>query len=517
MSGPPSATPGDPPWWTTAVFYQIYPRSFCDTTGNGIGDLEGIRARLDHLVSLGIDAIWISPFYPSPMADHGYDVADYCDVDPMFGSLETFDALLADAHDRGLRVIVDWVPAHTSDQHPWFVASRSSTDNPKRDWYLWAGDDPDRPPTDWQATFPAGPAWTWDDTTSAWYSHTFTPQQPDLNWSNPEVQEAMLDTLRFWLDRGVDGLRMDVIHHIGRHHGRIADQAESATDPEHTHRHLRRIRELIDGYDGARVAVGETWILDTHEVATYYGHDDELHLCHNFRPQFAPWAAPEWRGEIDAAAAAFDPIGAWPTWLLSNHDIWRMATRYQNEAIVRCAAVVLLTLRGTPFIYAGDEFGLADADVPPEQVEDPAGFRDGCRAPVPWDQGPNHGWRRPDNWLPWPPEADTRNAAAQTGDPASVLELYRRLLMLRRSTPALHRGDQARLELGGDVVGWERTHHGERRIVLVNFGASPVDSVLADAGDDWTVALGTDPSLDGRRFDGRVAAHAAVVLEPTAS
>jgi len=280
-----------PPWWKTAVFYQIYPRSFCDTTGNGVGDIDGIRSKLDHIAGLGVDALWISPMYPSPMADHGYDVADYCDIDPLFGDLDAFDTMLAEAHQRGLRVIIDWVPAHTSDQHPWFTEARSSRDNPKRDWYLWAEGDPDTPPTPWTAMFPAGPAWTWDDVSGAWYSRTFTPEQPDLNWSNPDVQDAMHATLRFWLDRGVDGFRMDVIHFIGRDPQRIIDGAESAHDPAQTHAHLRAIRRLIDGYDHDRVAVGEVFILDTEQVASHYGNDDELHLCHNFPPEIAPWTA----------------------------------------------------------------------------------------------------------------------------------------------------------------------------------------------------------------------------------
>ena len=510
---PAAETPAtDLPWWKTAVFYQIYPRSFCDTTGNGVGDLDGIRSKLDHLAWLGVDAIWLSPLYPSPMADHGYDVADYCDIDHVFGTLDTFDAMLSEAHDRGLRVIVDWVPAHTSEQHPWFVESRSSPDNPKRDWYLWAGDDPASPPTSWQATFPPGPAWTWDDATGQWYSHTFTPQQPDLNWSNPEVQDAMLDTLRFWLDRGVDGFRMDVIHYIGRHPGRIAEQAESATDPDHTHRHLRRIRALVDGYDGDRVAVGETFVLDTHEVATYYGTGDELHLCHNFRPQFTPWDAAKWRDQIERAMAAFDPIDAWPTWLLANHDIPRPATRYESEAIARAVAVVVLTLRGTPFVYAGEELGLEDADVPPELVQDPAGFRDGCRAPIPWAAGPTHGWRRPDNWLPWPPDADRKNAELQRQDPTSMLHLYHRLLELRRMSPALHRGAQELLDTGPAVVGWRRSHGDDRCVVLVNFtdGEASVDGPEID--DGWQVVCSTEPGAQQRPFSGTMAPHAAAVL-----
>jgi alpha-glucosidase len=267
------------PWWKTAVTYQIYPRSFCDTSGNGIGDLDGVVAHLDHLVWLGIDAIWLSPVFRSPMVDHGYDVADYCDIDPLFGDLASMDRLIAEAHGRDIRVILDWVPNHSSDQHPWFLESRSSRDNPKRDWYIWRDGDPDSPPNNWQAEFPAGPAWRWDDHTGAWYLHMFTPEQPDLNWANPEVRAAMHDTLRFWLDRGVDGFRMDVVHAIGKPDGlpdRPSGPGTVLTEFDGTrfetgivHDHLRGIRAVLDEYDGDRMSIGEVYILDPHKVATF--------------------------------------------------------------------------------------------------------------------------------------------------------------------------------------------------------------------------------------------------------
>src|SRR5688572_7369555 len=294
------------PWWKSAVVYQIYPRSFADTDGDGVGAIERIRRRLPYLQWLGVDAIWLSPFSRSPMADFGYDVADYCDVDPLFGTLADFDRLLADAHDLGLRVLIDWVPNHTSDQHPWFVESRSSRHSPKRGWYVWRDGDPSTPPNRWKAAFTDGPAWTWDDATEQWYLHLFLPQQPDLDWTNPEVREAMHDVLRFWLDRGVDGFRVDVVHLLGKDPAlpdnppELAAVPQSAiNDHQSTHEILRELRLLLDGYDGDRMMVGEVYLLSTAKVARYYGQGDELHLAFNFPPLYAPWDADAWRRRIE--------------------------------------------------------------------------------------------------------------------------------------------------------------------------------------------------------------------------
>jgi len=366
------------PWWQTAVFYQIYPRSFLDTNGDGVGDLEGIRRRLDHLVWLGVDALWISPFFRSPMKDYGYDVSDYCDVDPLFGTLADFDRLLAEAKARGLRVIIDWVPNHTSDQHPWFREARASRHSGKRDWYIWRDGSPERPPNNWRAAFTKGPAWTWDEATRQWYLHLFLPEQPDLNWANPDVVAAMHDTLRFWLARGVDGFRMDVIHAIGKDPALPDVPAERAiipacalNDVESTHGLLRAIRGVLEEFPGERVMVGEVAVPWTEVVARYYGYGDELHLAFNFPPIFAAWEAGAWREQVDRAARELDPRGAWPTWVLSNHDNRRHRSRYGSEARARAAAVLLLGLRGTPFLYAGEELGLEDAVVPAERALDP--------------------------------------------------------------------------------------------------------------------------------------------------
>src|SRR5947209_3812887 len=422
------------PWWKEAVFYQIYPRSFADSNGDGVGDLEGIRRHLDHLQWLGVDGIWICPFYPSPMADFGYDVADYCDVDPLFGTLDDFDRLLADAHARDIRVIIDWVPNHTSDRHPWFVESRSSRDNPKRDWYVWrhgvpgpnaVAGGPDQRPNNWRAAF-GGDAWTWDETTEQWYLHLFLPQQPDLNWRNPDLVDAMHGVLRFWLDRGVDGFRIDVVQGLAKDR-ELADDPpgtvlprSSTNDHPDAHPILRELRRLVDGYPQEPVLVGEVYLLSTEQVVRYLGHGDQLHLAFDFTSLYAPWDAAAWRACVERVGAALGPVDAWPTWTLSNHDNVRHRTRYDGpagDARARAAAVLLLTVRGTPFLYEGEELGLEDAEIPPERVVDPGG-RDGCRAPIPWDPSPDHGWGVPGGgpergdgpWLPWPPEADVRNA-----------------------------------------------------------------------------------------------------------
>jgi alpha-glucosidase len=501
-----------------AVLYQIYPRSFCDTSGNGVGDLDGVRRHLDHLAWLGVDGLWLSPIFPSPMADHGYDVSDYCDVDPLFGSMATIDALVGEAHGRDLRVLLDWVPNHSSDRHPWFLESRSSRDNPKRDWYIWVDGTPDEPPTKWKAMFPAGPAWTWDETTRAWYHHRFTPQQPDLNWSNPEVEAAMLDTLRFWLDRGIDGFRMDVIHMIGKDLSRIGPDFPDATDPARTHEHLRRIRALMDGYDGDRVAVGEVYILDIDLVSSYIGtgpEGPELHLGFDFLPHYLEWAAEPWLTHLSQVEVALARRDAWPTWAFSSHDVSRIRTRLGgSEARARAAAVLLLGLRGTPFLYAGEELGLEDAIVPPELRVDPAGSRDGCRAPIPWDASADHGWTAGTPWLPWPPEPDVRNAAVLRDDPDSILHLYNRVLAARRASPALTAGAETFLPAGEDVLAFERrTPDGDRRIVVVNFADEP-RAFTPPPDTPWTIEVDSTTPAPTPGFPGTLAPDQALILRP---
>ncbi|MEA3502362.1 MAG: alpha-amylase family glycosyl hydrolase [Actinomycetota bacterium] len=485
-------------WWKTAVVYQIYPRSFQDTTGSGTGDLNGITERLGYLSdTLGVDAIWISPFYTSPMADFGYDVADYTDVDPIFGTLDDFDRLLADAHGRDLRVIVDWVPNHSSDRHPWFVESRSSLTSPERDWYVWRDPKADGSlPNNWQSAF-GGPAWTLDESTGQYYLHSFLAEQPDLNWRNPEVVAAMHDTLRFWLDRGVDGFRIDVAHFI------MKDPDLTDNPPAHTpigetgfkekggyddwyhindkghpdvHETFRDLRRVLDEYEGDRFSVGEIHIFDWDEWAAYYGDGDELHMPFNFSLVWSDWSAEAIGGRVEALEAAL-PDHGWPNYVLGNHDEQRLATRYGPQN-ARSAAVLLLTLRGQPTMYYGDELGLRETEVPPGWEQDPWGIRvpgmsrDGCRTPMPWTAAPGHGFSDPttEPWLPFGDDATGRNVERQLADPSSILNLYRRLLRLRKVRPSLHRGAIALIDDVPDgVLGFVRTDGIEHTTVLINF------------------------------------------------
>ncbi len=481
-------------WWQTAVFYQIYPRSFQDSTGNGVGDLEGVVERLDYLAgTLGIDAVWLSPFFPSPMKDFGYDVSDYCNVEPLFGDLADFDRLLAGAHDRDIKVIIDWVPNHTSDQHPWFVESRSSHTNSKRDWYVWRDAKPDGgPPNNWAADFGGG-AWEWDEATGQYYLHSFLKEQPDLNWRNPEVEEAMLDTLRFWLDRGVDGFRIDVAHRILKHPDLVDNPlVDLSCDPApqtayesqlhindrghpDVHDAFHRIRVVLDTYQPPRFSVGEIHEYDWPTWASYYGKNlDGLHMPFNFAILETPWTAEDIRALVERVEQAV-PAGAWPNYVLGNHDETRIATRLGDDQ-TRIAAMLLLTLRGTPTLYYGDEIGLAEADIPLEQQQDPWGIsipgkgRDGRRTPMQWTGGRGAAFTPPGvrPWLPFSDDLETRNVEALLAEPTSLLNLYRRLLALRLREPALQTGDYQ--GLGGDgVFSFYRDDGRSRLLVALNF------------------------------------------------
>jgi alpha-glucosidase len=506
------------PWWQTAVVYQIYPRSFADANGDGVGDLAGITSQLDHLVWLGVDALWLSPFYRSPMKDFGYDVADYCDVDPIFGNLEDFDALLEAAHARGLKLMIDWVPAHSSSEHPWFVDARASRQSDRRNWYVWRDAGPGGElPNNWKCAFSDAPAWTFDAGSGQYYLHSFLAEQPDLNWEEPKVEAAMHEVLRFWLERGVDGFRADVISNIGKDPALASVEEARAKVPPFvfrnepvTHEYLRRIRALLDTWPGDRAMVGEIPVFDSKEVATFYGAGDELHMAFNFPPLYAPFEAPAWRERIEVTTGALDPRDAWPTWVLSNHDVPRHRTRYGNEARARAAAVLLLTLRGTPFLYMGEELGLEDALVPAACKVDPGG-RDGCRAPLPWSRAQGHGWGGAP-WLPWPPDAAERSVEAQRDDPGSMLHLYRRLLAARRASPALRLGDFAFLEAPEGLLCWRRDFSGDCRFVVINFE----DRELEWPQDDrHEVEVASDGRGESQVYDSRVRPNQALILKPT--
>ncbi len=501
------------PWWQRGVVYQVYPRSFADSNGDGVGDLPGITGRLGYLRWLGVEAVWISPFYPSPMADFGYDVSDYTGVHPVFGTLEDFDDLVAEAHRLGLKVIVDYVPNHTSEEHPWFVESRSSRRNPKRDWYIWRDPKADgAPPNNWLATFGGG-AWEWDEETEQYYYHAYLKEQPDLNWRNPEVRGAMYDVLRFWLDRGADGFRVDALRQLVKDE-RFRDNPPNpdhrpgdspydallpvySTDRPEVHGIVREMRGVLDEYGEDRLLIGELY-LPIERLVAYYGEDGSgVQLPTNMHLISTPWKAREIAALIEAYEAALPP-GGWPNWVLGNHDRSRVASRV-GPGQARVAAMLLLTLRGTPTLYYGDELGMRDVEIPPHRVRDPweknvpgIGLgRDPERTPMQWDGSPNAGFC-PSGVEPWLPPADDSpvvNVECQREAPDSLLNLYRRLLSLRRAEPALSSGDYALVAATDEVLAYQRQHEGRRFIVVLNLG--PREPCLKMPGLRGRVALGT--------------------------
>jgi alpha-glucosidase len=506
------------PWWRTAVFYEIYVRSYADSGATGVGDLRGIRDHLDHLVALGVDALWLTPFYPSPMADHGYDVSDPRDVDPMFGTLADFDDLLAAAHERGLRLTVDIVPNHYSSAHPWFVeALASAPGSAARERFVFRdgrGDDGAEPPTNWQSTF-GGPAWT-RVPDGQWYLHLFAPGQPDLNWRNPEVGDDMERTLRFWLDRGVDGFRIDVAHGLFKADGLpdnpaglepdlMSESAEPTgmwNQPE-VHDVYRRWREICDGYDHEPMLVGEVWIGDAAEQARYV-RPDELHLVFNFRLLFSGWKAAEMSEAIERSTEQLQAVGAASTWVLSNHDVVRHPTRYgggeTGRRRARAALLLILALPGAVFLYQGEELGLEEVTLPEEALQDPiwesSGHtergRDGCRVPLPWSGGlPPYGFTTGgETWLPQPGDWAPLSVAAQQADDTSMLAFYRNALARRPAT--IDTSAPLTWNRRDDVLDISVAGSPGIRCVL-NLGTSPV-ALPADI----EVLLSSDAITDGR-------------------
>jgi alpha-glucosidase len=473
-------------WWERGIIYQIYPRSFMDSNGDGVGDLRGIISKLDYLVWLGIDAIWLSPIYPSPMADFGYDITDYTNIDPQFGTIDDFDALLEAAHEQEIMVILDFVPNHTSDKHPWFIESSSSRENSKRDWYIWHDPAPDGgPPNNWLSNF-GGSAWEWDETTGQYYYHAYLKQQPDLNWRNREVLSTMLDILRFWLDRGVDGFRVDVIWHL------IKDEqfrdnppnpeyrpdqspyfellATYSSDRPEVHDIIAGMRRVLNEYDD-KMMIGEIY-LPVERLITYYGVSGSgAHLPFNFQLIQLDWNASKIAEAINKYEAALPDYG-WPNWVLGNHDRSRIASRIGKEQ-ARVAAMMLLTLRGTPTIYYGDEIGMSDVPIPPEMVQDPweknvpgLGLgRDPVRTPMQWDNSPNAGFSKAEPWLPISDQYIDLNVSNEREDPKSILNLYHRLIELRRNEPALMVGSYNPVTAGENLLCYLR-QDGERRLLI---------------------------------------------------
>jgi alpha-glucosidase len=514
---------GELAWWQQAVIYQIYPRSFQDSNGDGIGDLAGILARVDHLAKLGVDAVWLSPIYPSPMLDFGYDIADYCGIDPRFGTMEEFDALVAALHARGIRLVLDFVPNHTSDQHPWFKESRASRDNPKRDWYVWHDPAPDGgPPNNWLSRF-GGSGWQYDEATGQYYYHAFLKEQPDLNWWNPEVKTAMADILRFWMHRGVDGFRMDASA-VLLEDNRFRDDPpnpdfeEGKTPPPERLKRvytdgrpetlsiLEDLRAIVDEFPD-RVLLGETQGA-VERIGAFYGEDrPAFHLPLNFALMDTPWTATELAKVISAYLGVL-PANAWPDWVIGGHDKPRIASRI-GQAQARIAAMLAFTLPGTPIVFAGDEIGQEIVPIPSEEARDPferlvPGYnlnRDPERAPMRWDGGRNAGFTTGTPWLPVGNGIAEHNVAVQDNGPRSMLTLYRRLIAIRKAEPVLLAGRCEVLPPAGDVLAFRRYLDGEEMTVLLNTGSGAQRFTLPRPGQ---LVLSTHLDREGEGLAGTV-------------
>jgi alpha-glucosidase len=510
-------------WWRHGIFYQIYPRSFQDSDADGVGDIAGIIDRLPYLRALGIDAIWLSPIFPSPMADFGYDIADYTGVDPLFGTMENFDQLVRAAHTAGLKVILDLVPNHTSDQHPWFIASRSSRDDPKRDWYIWHEPSADGgPPNNWLSEF-GGSAWEYDATTRQYYYHAFLAQQPDLNWRNPEVRQAIHEVMRFWLRKGVDGFRVDVIWHLikdaefrdnppnpGYSEGRPPHHKIlplHSTDQPEVHDVIAELRRVTDEFD-SRVLIGEIY-LPLARLVAYYGKDlMGAHLPFNFALLSAPWNARSIEKTIFEYESVL-PVGAWPNWVLGNHDRPRVASRVgQDQA--RVAAMLLLTLRGTPTLYYGDEIGMHQVAIAPDQVRDPfeknvPGIgvgRDGCRTPMQWNATPHAGFSTSVPWLPLPDDFLHENVVNLDADARSIHNLYKALIALRKKLPQLVSGAYVPMAAEGDLLLYRRQSEGRAVVVALNLGTEPVSIESGAIGLQGEILLSTFLDREGEKIQG---------------
>ncbi|MGI9421062.1 MAG: alpha-amylase family glycosyl hydrolase [Geminicoccaceae bacterium] len=506
---------GDDAWWRRAVIYELYPRSFQDSDGDGIGDLQGIIDRLDYLEWLGIDAVWITPIYPSPMADFGYDVADYTGIHPLFGDFSVFDRLVAKLHARNIRLILDFVPNHTSDRHPWFLDAKGSRDARRRDWFIWRDPAPDGgPPNNW-VSIAGGDAWTFDETTGQYFCHFFLKEQPDLNWRTPDVREAMYDAMRFWFERGVDGFRLDVCWLLIKDERFRSDPLNpdfregqpdfrkvlplfSADRPEILEI-MAEMRGVAEEFGEDRALIGEIY-LPPEKLVAYYGEDGRgLHLPFNFNLMWQAWNPAAILAYIRKYESALPPQG-WPSWVLGNHDQKRIASRV-GAAQARVAMLILLTLRGTPTLYYGDELGLENVAIAPGQGQDPFGHahpdqgRDPVRTPMPWRPEAGAGFTEGGPWLPIGEDNARRNVEAQRDDPTSILHLTRRLLALRRAEPALSIGAWRAVMIEGEALAYAREADGRRLIIIANLDTS-TKTVRVDEADGGRVILST---VDGDR------------------
>jgi alpha-glucosidase len=513
----------DKNWWRHGIFYQIYPRSFQDSNADGVGDIAGIIRRLPYLLDLGVDAVWLSPIFPSPMADFGYDISDYTGIDPLFGTMAEFDDLIDAAHGRGLKVILDLVPNHTSDRHPWFVESRSSRDNPKRDWYIWRDPRADgSAPNNWLSEF-GGSGWEYDAATGQYYYHAFLAEQPDLNWRNPAVREAIYDVMRFWLRKGVDGFRVDVIWHLIKdaefrdnppnphfHQARPPHEkilTQYSTDQPEVHEVIAQMRRVTDEF-GSRVLIGEVY-LPLHRLVAYYGNDlAGAQMPFNFALLSTLWSA----RSVEKIIADYEralPTGAWPNWVLGNHDRPRVASRVGREQ-ARVAAMLLLTLRGTPTLYYGDEIGMHQLAIAPQDVRDPfeknvPGIgvgRDGCRTPMQWDATPFAGFSTRTPWLPLPGDFLQENVVNLAADGRSILHLYKALIALRRKLPALQSGDYVSIAAEGDLLLYRRQSEAAAVLIALNLGAAPISIASEAIGLGGEILLSTMLDRRGEKIAG---------------
>ncbi|EGE56650.1 UNVERIFIED_ORG: alpha-glucosidase [Rhizobium esperanzae] len=520
---------GNADWWRGAVIYQVYPRSFQDTNSDGLGDLKGITRRLPHIASLGVDAIWLSPFFKSPMADMGYDVSDYCDVDPIFGTLADFDEMMAEAHRLGIKVVIDQVISHTSDRHPWFVESRSSRTNPKADWYVWADPRPDgTAPNNWLSIF-GGPGWEWDGVRRQYYQHNFLTSQPDLNFHSEAVQDAVLETVKFWLDRGVDGFRLDTVNYyfcdkqLRSNPPHEPDEDDAGLDAPDTNPYgmqnhlydktqpenigfLKRFRSLLDRYED-RTTVGEVGdgARSLKTVAAYTSGDDKLHMCYTFDLLGPDFTADHIRGCVEAFQKSV--TDGWVCWAFSNHDVMRHVSRFalteeERPVIAKLAISVLSALRGSICLYQGEELGLPEAELAFEDLRDPYGIRfwpafkgrDGCRTPMPWEAGKAHaGFTSAEkSWLPVPYEQAALSVDTQEASGGSVLNHYRRALAFRKSHPALIDGEMTFIDTNQDLLAFTREKGGEKLLFVFNLTREPAEFRLPEG-----IVLGESLEMPG--------------------